>query len=111
LFSIDTGSGFWNPILWVLVIIIAFLMMYILRSLGRKDYRKTTEQIKPFLSGNPELEKDKMHVRGSNLYWGFRESLKGFYNVLLKLHSGNTSDYILWFVVIMAIFFIIIGVI
>ena len=107
MFTIETGSGFWNPIIWAISISIAFLLVYILRSFGKKDYKKDTEQIKSFLSGNPEYEKEKMQVKASNLYWGFTTSLRGLYNVLKKMHTGNTSDYVLWFVIILAIFLLI----
>ena len=107
MFNIETGSGFWNPIIWVAAMVIAFLVTYILRSFGNKSYKKNTEQTKVFLSGNPEYQKEKMHVKADNLYWGFTESLKGFYSLLKKVHTGNTGDYILWFVIILAIFFIV----
>lgn len=107
MFTIETGSGFWNPIIWAISISIAFLLIYILRSFGKKEYKKDTEQIKSFLSGNPEYEKDKMQVKASNLYWGFTTSLRGLYNVLRKMHTGNASDYVLWFVIILAIFLLI----
>ena len=109
--SFETGSGFWNPLVWGTAIVIAFLIVYILRGFGKKEYKKETEQTKVFLSGNPEYEKEKMHVKGSNVYWGFMESLKWLYKGLEKMHTGNVSDYVLWFVIIMAIFFIVIGVI
>lgn len=109
--SLNTNSGFWNPLAWGLVAIIVFLIIYILRGYGKKDYKKDTEQTKVFLSGNPEYDKEKMHVKASNVYWGFLESLKWLYNVLDKMHTGNIGDYILWFVIIMGIFFIILGVI
>lgn len=109
--SLNTNSGFWNPLVWGLAIVIAFLIIYILRGYGKKEYKKETEQTKVFLSGNPEYEKEKMHVKASNVYWGFMESLKWLYRVLEKMHTGNVGDYILWFVVIMGVFFIILGVI
>jgi len=109
IFSIQTGSGFWNPIVWCGVIIIAFLIMFILRGFGKKEYKEKTGQTQAFLSGNPEYEKEKMHVKGSNIYWGFTESMKWIYDILNKMHTGNTSDYILWFVIIMALFFLIVG--
>ena len=105
--TFETGSGFWNPVVWIIAIVVAFLLMYILRGFGKKEYKKDTEQVKSFLSGMPEYPKDKMHVKSSNLYWGFTESLKGFYYLLKKMHSGNASDYVLWFVIILAIFLII----
>ena len=106
-----TGNGFWNPLIWVLAMIIAFLIIYIIRGFGQKGYKENTEQTKVFLSGNPELEKEKMHVGASNVYWGFTESLKWLYKALDKMHNGNVSDYVLWFVVIMGVLFIVMGVI
>jgi hypothetical protein len=109
--TFETGGGFWNPLIWGIVLLITFLVIYIIRGRGRKDFKKDTEQTNVFLSGNPELEKEKMHVKGSNVYWGFMESLKWLYETLDKMHTGNVGDYILWFVIIIGIFFIIIGVI
>ena len=109
--SLTTNSGFWNPLVWGLAIVIAFLIIYILRGYGKKEYKKETEQTKVFLSGNPELEKEKMHVKADNIYWGFMESLKWLYGVLERMHTGNVGDYILWFVIIMGVFFIVLGVI
>ena len=105
--TLKTGSGFWNPIVWIVAIVVAFLIAYILRSFGSKAYKKETEQIKSFLSGNPEYPKEQMHIKSSNLYWGFTTSLRGFYKVLRKMHTGNVSDYVLWFVIILAIFLLI----
>ncbi len=109
--SLTTGSGFWNPLVWGLAIGIALLLIYMIRGFGKKDYKINTEQTKAFLSGNPEYSKDEMHVKGSNLYWGFTQALKSIYNVLEKMHNGNTSDYVLWFVIILGVLFIVIGVI
>jgi len=75
------------------------------------DFKDKTGQNQAFLSGNPEYEKEKMQIKGSNVYWGFTESMKWIINSLEKIHTGNVSDYVLWFVVIMAILFILEGVI
>ena len=110
--SLNTGSGYWNPILWLLAFVIIFAVAYLIRSRGNKAYKKNTEQTKVFLSGNAESEnKEDMHVKASNVYWGFTEALKGIYTVFDKMHSGNTSDFILWFVVVLGLFFIVLGVI
>lgn len=109
--SLKTGSGFWHPLVWITAIVVAFLIVYIIRGMGNKKYKKGTEQTKAFLSGNPEYEKEQMHIKGKNLFWGFTESLKWVYHVLERMHNGNVSDYILWFVITMAIFFLVLGVI
>lgn len=109
--TFDTGSGFWNPLVWVAAAVVAFLIVYILRGYGKKDYKENTGQTQAFLSGNPEYEKEQMHIKGSNVYWGFTESLKWVYKVLDKIHTGNVSDYVLWFVIIMGVLFVLVGVI
>jgi len=109
--TLGTDSGYWNPLVWGIIMVIALLIAYIIRGRGKKEYKKETEQTKVFLSGNPELEKEAMHVKASNVYWGFMESFKWLYKGLDKMHTGNVSDYILWYIIIMGIFFIILGVI
>ena len=109
--TLGTDSGFWNPLVWGIAIILVFLIAYIIRGFGTRGYKEKTEQAKVFLSGNPEYEKEKMHVKASNVYWGFMEALKWVYRILDKMHTGNVSDYVLWFVVIMGVLFIVIGVI
>jgi len=114
LYSFKTGGqsfgvGFWNPLAWIIAFIIAFLIVYIIRGRGNKDFKENTEQTKVFLSGNPEAEKEKMHVKASNVYWGFLETLKWLYNGLDRMHNGNVSDYVLWFVVILGIALLLIG--
>ena len=106
--TLKTGSGYWNPIVLVIIIAVAFLLVYVIRSSGKKDYEEKTGQTKSFLSGNPEYEKEEMHVKGSNVYWGFTEALKGVYRVLRKMHTGNASDYVLWFVIIMGFLLILV---
>jgi len=110
MFTLESGSGFWNPLLWILVLVITFLLFYGIRGFGKSTYKKGTEQTKVFLSGNKETTLEEMHIKASNLYWGFTTSMKSLYSVLRKMHSGNTSDYILWFVLVLAVLFLILGV-
>ena len=102
-----TGSGFWNPIIWVVAIIVAFLIAVIIRGFGNKEYKKKTGQTQAFLSGDTEYEKEQMHIKDSNVYWNFTESLKWVFDSLKKMHTGNVSDYALWFVIVIAILFIV----
>lgn len=111
MFSLESGSGFWNPLLWILILAIAFLLFYGIRGFGKNIYKKGTEQTKVFLSGNQEVSPEELHVKASNLYWGFTTALKSLYAGLRKMHTGNTSDYLLWFIVVLAVLFLIVGVI
>ena len=101
--TLQTGSGFWNPLVWILIIMIAFLLIYVIRGFGKKNYKEKTGQTKSFLSGNPEYEKEQMKIKSSNVYWGFTEAMKWIYDLLRKMHNGNASDYVLWFVIVMSV--------
>jgi hypothetical protein len=105
--TLKTGSGFWNPLIWGIAIVVAFLLMYILRSFGKTTYKKDTDQVQSFFSGNPEYTKEKMRIQASNLYWGFTESFYWVYAGLRKMHTGNVSDYVLWFIIVLGLFFIV----
>ncbi|MBN1281037.1 MAG: hydrogenase [Candidatus Thermoplasmatota archaeon] len=110
MFGLESGSGFWNPVLWGCIIFIAFLLLYGIRGFGRSTYKKGTEQESSFLSGNPESTPEEMQVKASNLYWGFTSSMKTLYNGLRSMHTGDVGDYVLWFIIILAILFVVIGV-
>ena len=53
-----------------------------------------------------EPSKEEVHVRAGNIYWGFIEALKGYYDTMKRMHTGIINDYIAWFVGISAIIFI-----
>lgn len=93
---LESGFGFWHPIVWLVSLLVILVFAYILRSFGRGDCKKGTEQTQPFLSGNDEPDTNILHVRASNLYWGYLESLKAYYAPLKKIHTGNIIDYLLW---------------
>jgi len=106
--TLKTGSGFWNPLALIIIFAIAFLLVYVIRSLGKKEYKEKTAQTQAFLSGNPEYDKEKMRIKSGNIYWGFIEAMKWVFNVLRRMHSGNTSDYVLWFIIVMGFLFIVV---
>jgi len=106
--TLETGYGYWSPIIWVITIIVIGIIIYIIWWLGEPTYKKGTEQTKPFLAGMPELSKEAVTVRADNVYWGFKEALKHYYRPMINSHSGVFNDYICWFVVVLAIVFIII---
>ena len=107
---LETGSGSWSAIVWVIVVSVIWVIVYYIRSKGEKSYKKNTEQDKPFISGNPELSKEGSHISASHIYWGFTEALKGYYNPLIKIHTGNINDYSGWIIVVTVIILIMVGV-
>jgi hypothetical protein len=100
---LESGYTFWNPIIWIIVFIVVMVMVYFFRRRGQKGYKKGTDQTQIFLCGEEVPEEEQRHIRVGNIYWGFFETLKEYYNFILKPHTGIINDYILWFVVVTAI--------
>ncbi|KUG20261.1 MAG: hydrogenase [Methanomicrobiaceae archaeon] len=109
--TLDTGHGIWNPVVWLLAAGIAAVIAYLIWAYGESGYKRGTEQTKPFLSGNAEPEKGDVHVRGSHLYWGFTEALKGYFDRIVPLHTGVLNDYTLWFLGTTALILVMVGLI
>ncbi len=104
--TMTTGSGTWNPLLWLLAFGIALGIAWLIRSMGRKDFRPGV-QTQPFISGNDEPEHGGGHIPSSNLYWGFLESMTAYYRRVVPLHNGVLTDYLAWFLGVMALMLVI----
>jgi len=107
--TLFTGFGSWNPILWAFAFAVAIIIGWIIWRRGEASCKTGTEQEKPYLSGNKEPEKGDVHVRSGNMYWGFTEALKGYYEFLVPLHTGILTDYILWLLGVIAVMLIIVA--
>ena len=104
--TLQTGSGSWNPLLWLLAFVTALAAGWLIRSLGRADNRQG-DALKPFISGNEEPENAGAHIPASNLYWGFTEAMKAYYQKLVPLHTGVSTDYVAWLLGVMALMLVI----
>ncbi len=100
---LETGFDFWNPIILISVFVIVGALVYLFRSRGQKEYKKGTAQAEIFLSGEEPPDVEQRHIRAHNIYWGFFETLKGYYDRNIRAHTGIVNDYVIWFVVLMAI--------
>ncbi|HJJ54360.1 MAG TPA: hydrogenase [Methanocorpusculum sp.] len=103
-----TGYGFWNPLIWIVVMATGLLFAWLIWRCGESSYDKGTEQTKPYLSGNDEPKKGDVHIRGGNMYWGFTHALKGYYDKLVPLHSGVVNDYLSWFLIGVIVIFVVV---
>ena len=106
--TLETGYGVWSALYWLLGLVVLFIIVYFIYSLGGKTVKASGDKGKPFLSGN-EMEKEKIHVKASNMYWGFTEALKSYYTPLKGGHTGNINDYVGWFVLALAVILILTG--
>ena len=103
-----TTGGYWDPVILISALLMLMLVAYIIRSIGKRDFSAKGEQTKPYFSGIPEESKEASHLRASNIYWGFFESLKSYYTALMRIHTGIINDYVAWYVAVTALLFIII---
>jgi len=103
--TLTTGSGFWNPVVWLIAITVVLVVVYLIWRRGEAGYTAGSAQVKPFISGNPEPSKKAVHVPASNLYWGFTEAMSGYYSRVIPLHTGIVTDYLLWVLWVTAVLF------
>lgn len=105
-FILKTAAGFWNPIWFLIALLLMFLISYILWLRGEKGYKEKGIQREAFFSG--DLPPGK-RIQAKNLYWGFSEALKGYYKWAINLHTGIVNDYVAWFIALIAIILILIA--
>jgi hypothetical protein len=97
------GLPYWNPLIWVLGFAVLIALVYIFRSRGQKKYKRGTAQTEVFLSGEEPPKEAERHIKAHNIYWGFFETLKGYYERNMREHTGIVNDYIIWFVALVAL--------
>ena len=101
--TIFSGYGYWNVFVWLFFFGVAVSFAIYFRSHGRNDYRNGTSQDEIFYSGNavPQDGTD-VSVPASAAYWGFKRACAPLYAWLDKLHNGNGSDYMGYFILTFA---------
>ncbi len=101
--KVFTGFGFWDVGAWIVFFAVAAVYVLWLRSQGRSDYKKGTEQDEIFWSGNMTPEDgEELTVPASSAYWGFRKALEPFYDRLVRMHTGIATDILGYYVLVVA---------
>jgi hypothetical protein len=95
--------SYWSPLILLISLLVIAIVSLVFRSKGEKGYKKNSGQTKVFLSGEEEPEAEQRHIKAHNMYWGFFQALKHYYDPTLKAHTGIINDYILWFVTLIAV--------
>lgn len=98
-----SALSYWNPLILLLTFLILLIMAHIFRDRGQKSYKKGTAQTKIFLAGEEEPDAEKSHIKAHNMYWGFFQALKRYYDPTIRAHTGIINDYLLWFVSLIAL--------
>jgi Na+/H+ antiporter NhaC len=100
---LELGYVPWSPIVWVIALAVVTAVAYFFRSRGQKKYKKDTAQTRIFLCGEEVPDAEARHIRAHNIYWGFFETLEGYYDRIIRPHTGILNDYIAWLVAVIAI--------
>ncbi len=95
--------NFWNPLVFIIAFIILIALIYLFRSRGNKKYKKGTVQTQIFLAGEEQPVAEQRHIKAHNIYWGFFQAFKQYYDPAIKAHTGIINDYIIWFIAAVAI--------
>ena len=100
--------SYWNPVLWLTLLVIVLLGVFIVILAGEGDRGKQLSTKEPitdgkfatFFSGEHQLAS---HMGGSDLFWGFKHDMKPYFEFIEEKHSGILTDYTLWMIVAMAV--------
>jgi len=94
---------FWNPIICIIALVILIAVTCLFRSRGQKKYKEGTAQTQIFLSGEEPPAVEQIHIKSHNIYWGFFQILKRYYDPSVRAHTGIINDYIIWFIALVAL--------
>jgi len=93
---ITSGYGSWYPLIWAAAVATVWALTVFIRFFGNKRWKRGTAQTEPFVSGD-SVDAGDLHIKAANLYWGFTESMRGYYRRVTRAHTGRPGDYLLWF--------------
>ncbi len=88
--------AYWAPIVAIIAFVIILAITILYRSRGQGRYQQGTDQEQIFLSGEEEPAEALRHVRSHNMYWGFFEAMKRYYDPTVRAHTGIVNDYLIW---------------
>lgn len=102
-FILESGYPFWNPLVWFIAFAGVLIIVDVIRRRGQEKYKKDTDQTRIFVCGEEVPEPEQRHIRVGNIYWGFFETLKGYYDAIIRPHTGIINDYVIWFIAAVAL--------
>ena len=101
-----TQIGCWQPVSWLLILMIALLAVTIAALLGKYDRvsEKTGETAESkydlFFGGEESVYSQ---VGGGDLFWGFKHNWRRYFSFMHDWHSGIVNDYALWAIAALAL--------
>jgi len=97
----------WSPLIFLGVFLVLFVLLWLYSRMWNLSYNKGMQR-EPFISGNEETP--GVQLKGDGLCWGFFQALPGYYAKMREMHSQMVNDYIYWFVIVLAIVLVVVGV-
>jgi hypothetical protein len=104
---LETGEGFFAPIIFIAFAILVGIAVLVLRSFGKKGFVYSKEKASCFFSGN--IADEESRVKASDYFWGFFEAMKPYYRLIIKMHTGIINDYVFWFVVVASLLLLVLS--
>ena len=93
----------WAPLVCLIALLIVLAVAFVYRSRGNASFEEGTERGEIFLSGEKVPEEGQRHIRSHNMYWGFFEAMKRYYDPTVRAHTGIVNDYLIWLLAVGAI--------
>ena len=97
----------WQPLVFLVVFLFLFFVLVLFSRFWNLGMNQG-DQKEPFLSGNSEGK--GMQLKAPHLYWGFMQPMKGFYDQMKQMHSEVVNDYVYWFLIVLVLLLLIVGV-
>lgn len=104
----SASFSYWDPVLWLVLFVVVLTAVFVVIMLGRGNRRikqrgsegVTDGKYATFFGGEASMPS---HAGGSDLFWGFKHDLKGYFHFMEHMHSGSVNDYTLWVVAATAV--------
>ena len=101
--SVTPILSFWAPLVCLVAFLVVLVVAYGYRSRGQGKYKENTDQTQIFLSGENVPDNAQRHIRSHNMYWGFFEAMKRYYEPMVRVHTGIVNDYLIWLLALAAV--------
>lgn len=100
-------NGLWNPIAWIILLFVVLAAVTVVSLMAKGDKGKV---LVPADNENPKYDpfycgeaSEFSQVGGSDLFWGFKHTMKPYLNFMHDAHSGVVNDYARWGVTALAL--------
>ena len=95
-------TGFYKPEMFLLVFVLLLIAVFCIVIFNPKN-KQVINGVGKYESFSCGEKDDKAKVGPHDMFWGFKESFRDYFSVLVKSHSGIVNDYVFWIIAALAI--------